>query len=75
MDARLTMVEGKILYRDGAYTDDSIEELEAAAVAAARAARLPSDPANRDRTRRYRSHICDHYRKLTAGALDPEVKA
>lgn len=75
MDARLTMVEGKILYRDGGYTDGSIEELEAEAVKAARAARLPADPANRDRTRRYRGHICDHYRKLTAEALDPDVKA
>lgn len=69
-DARLTMVEGRVLYRDGRYTDFAIEELEARAVAAARAARLPVDPTNRDRTKRYRSHICDHYRKLTAEAFD-----
>lgn len=74
-DAQLTMVEGRLLYLNGRYTDAAIEELEADAVAAARAARLPSDPANRDRTRRYRNHICDHYRRLTAEALDPATKA
>jgi cytosine/adenosine deaminase-related metal-dependent hydrolase len=73
-DAVMTMVNGRILYRDGRYTDLSIESLEADAAAVARAARRPADPANVARTRRYRSHICDHYRKLTADSPDPLVK-
>lgn len=70
-DARFTMVEGRVLYRDGRHTDAAIEELEAGAVAAARTARLPADPENRERTRRYRGHLCDHYRKLAAEEVAP----
>lgn len=74
-DAVLTMVNGRILYRDGRYTGLSIEELEMDAAAVARAARRPADPANVVRTKRYRSHICDHYRKLAADSPDPLVKS
>lgn len=65
-DARLTMVDGRILYQDGRYTDGSLEELEAAAAAAACAGRHPSDPANAERTRRLRGHLCEHYRQHAA---------
>lgn len=74
-DARLTMVEGRVLYRDGRHADAAIEDLEAQAAAAAASARLPADPANRDRTRRYRGHICEHYRTLTAEPVDPAITA
>lgn len=74
-DTVMTMVNGRILYRDGRYTDLSIETLEADAAAIALAARLPADPANSARTKHYRGHICDHYRKLTAEPSDTSVKS
>jgi len=70
-DVVMTMVDGRILYKDGRYTDLSIEALEADAAAVARAARRPDDSANTARTGRYRIHLCDHYRKLTANPSDP----
>jgi cytosine/adenosine deaminase-related metal-dependent hydrolase len=74
-DAAMTMVEGRILYRNGRYADASLDELEAQAAAAAQAARLPSDPANPERTQRYRGHLRDHFRKLTATSANPPVKS
>jgi 5-methylthioadenosine/S-adenosylhomocysteine deaminase len=60
-DARLTMVDGRILYHDGSFTDRTLLDAEAQAVAAAHAARLPADPANRDRAGRLHDRLCDHY--------------
>jgi cytosine/adenosine deaminase-related metal-dependent hydrolase len=73
-DAVMTMVNGRIVYRDGRYTDLSMEQLEADAAAIARAARRPADPANVTRTKRFRGHICDHYRKVTADFSVPRIK-
>jgi 5-methylthioadenosine/S-adenosylhomocysteine deaminase len=61
-DARLTMVDGRILFRDGKYTDQAVSDAEQLAVASARAARLPADNANRERTHRLQNHLCEHYR-------------
>lgn len=71
-DARLTMVEGKILYQDGRFTDTDLAEVEARAAEAAHAARLPTDPANRERTRRFQQRLGDHYRATTANAVRPK---
>jgi hypothetical protein len=60
-DARLTMVDGRILYHDGRFTDRTLLDAEAQAVAAAHAARLPADPANRERAGRLHDRLCDHY--------------
>ena len=71
-DARLTMVEGKILYQDGRFTDTNLAEIEARAAEAAHAARDPADPANRERTRRFQQHLRDHYR-TTADTVSPST--
>jgi 5-methylthioadenosine/S-adenosylhomocysteine deaminase len=63
-DARLTMVDGRVLYQDGAFADPTISDAEELAVASARAARIPVDSANRERTRRLQRHLCEHYRVL-----------
>lgn len=72
-DVRMTMVDGRVLYRDGRYSDISLDELEGQAAAAAEAARLPRNPADSDRTQMYRQYLYDHYQQLTdrsAGALN-----
>lgn len=74
-DTVMTMVEGRVLYRDGRYADPSLERLEADAAAAAQAARLPTDPANPERTRRYRARLREHFCKLTAGSAAPSAKS
>jgi len=61
-DTQMTMVDGRVLYLNGEYTDTDIGALEAEAADAALAARIPSDPANTDRTRDLRERLCDHYR-------------
>ncbi len=63
VDVRMTMIDGRVLYRDGHYADLALRELEAEAAAAAQAARLGRDPADTGRTQRYRQHLCDHYRQ------------
>jgi cytosine/adenosine deaminase-related metal-dependent hydrolase len=70
-DARLTMVDGRILYQDGAYADPDLSDVEEMAVASARAARIPVDYANRERTHRLQKHLCEHYRAL---ADDPAAR-
>jgi cytosine/adenosine deaminase-related metal-dependent hydrolase len=73
-DVRMTMVDGRVLYQDGRYADVSLSELESEAATSARKARLPSDPGDADRTMRYRHHLCDHYRSLTARSAEPSTK-
>lgn len=65
-DTRLTMVEGRILYRDGRHTAASLEEAAAVAAEVAAAARLPKDIRNVDRTRRLQTHLCRHYQEFAA---------
>jgi cytosine/adenosine deaminase-related metal-dependent hydrolase len=61
-DAEMTMVDGRVLYLNGAYTDTDLGALEAAVADAALAARKPGDPANVERTRNLRKSLRDHYR-------------
>jgi cytosine/adenosine deaminase-related metal-dependent hydrolase len=61
-DTQMTMVDGRVLYLNGNYTDTDIGVLEAAAANAAVAARSPSDSANTGRTEDLRKRLCDHYR-------------
>ncbi len=70
-DVRLTMVDGRILYQDGVYADPALSDAEELAVASARAARLPTDAANRERTPRLQEHLLEHYRVL---AEEPAVR-
>lgn len=62
-DAEMTMVDGRILYRDGAYTDASIANLEAEAKQAAIAARKPAQAGTVNKAHALRHHINDHYRR------------
>jgi cytosine/adenosine deaminase-related metal-dependent hydrolase len=65
-DVRLTMVGGRVLYRDGRFADPSLmEAAETAAVASARAGRRPADPENLGRSLRLHGRLCDHYRGLS----------
>ena len=69
-DCRLTMVDGRVLYRDGRFTDPNLfDTAQAEAVATARAARLPADPANRERTRGLHGPLTDHFSAFMAGRL------
>jgi cytosine/adenosine deaminase-related metal-dependent hydrolase len=60
-DVRLTMVDGRILYRDGRLSGVDLDEIEQAAVATARLARRPKDSANRERALRLHDHLRRHY--------------
>jgi 5-methylthioadenosine/S-adenosylhomocysteine deaminase len=71
-DVRLTMVGGRICYRDGAFPHLSLSDVEEQAVRAAGAARRPKDPADRDRTAELRSHLVAHYQKVTAGRRETD---
>jgi len=64
-DALMTMVDGRVLYRDGRHLHTDIAELEARAREAAFAARRPADPANTARTHALRAALGGHYRKFS----------
>src|SRR5262245_37654944 len=64
-DIRLTMVDGRILYRDGRLTGLDIADIEQAAAGAARQARLPADAASRERARQLDPHLRRHYRAVS----------
>jgi 5-methylthioadenosine/S-adenosylhomocysteine deaminase len=70
-DARLTMVDGRILYQDGRFADASLADAEEMAAAAARNARRANDPVGRERAHRLHPHLCDHYREVTSKAVMP----
>ena len=61
-DVRLTMVDGRVVYRDDRHTLLDIEEVEQEAAAAADAARLQPDPKKVACTRTLRHHVTEHYR-------------
>ncbi len=63
-DTQMTMVDGRVLYLNGEYTDTEISALEDKACEAARSARRPADPANIDRTKKLRQSLSDHYCRL-----------
>ncbi|MDC7785598.1 amidohydrolase family protein [Rhodoplanes sp. TEM] len=63
-DVRLTMIDGRIVFRDGSLVGQDLAEIEAAAVASAQGARRPKDPANRDYAARLRGHLCSHYQRV-----------
>jgi cytosine/adenosine deaminase-related metal-dependent hydrolase len=66
-DVRLTMVEGRIRYRDGRLVGLDLESIEQAAAAAAASARRPLDPLQRDRAAQLHDHLFRHYQQVTAG--------
>lgn len=72
-DTRLTMVDGKILYRDGQFADPGLLEIEVEAVAMARGARLPADRRNRELAGLLHGHLCDHYGGFMAEAVSQPV--
>jgi len=63
-DVRLTMVDGRILYRDGRLLELDLGEIEAAAIASAHAARRPKDVANTARTLQLDDHLRRHYQRV-----------
>jgi 5-methylthioadenosine/S-adenosylhomocysteine deaminase len=68
-DVRLTMVDGRILYRDGRLPGLDLDEIEQAAVASARSARRPKESANRERALRLDDHLRSHYRSVAASRV------
>jgi 5-methylthioadenosine/S-adenosylhomocysteine deaminase len=69
-DCKLTRVDGRVLYHDGRFTDASLfETAEAEAVATAMAARMPADPADRERARHLQADLCNHFGDFAAGHL------
>lgn len=60
-DARMTMVNGRILYRDGRFTDLDVATLVEEAVSVAKRARRPSDMKNRERYEILRPRLEEHY--------------
>lgn len=67
-DTEMTMVDGQVLYLNGAFTNADIAKLEAEAREAALAARTPPDAKNTERTGRLREAVCGHYRDIAADA-------
>lgn len=61
-DVAMTMVGGRIVFEAGRYTGIDLDRVEAEAAKSAKLARLPADPANVDRTRRFRAELAEHYR-------------
>jgi 5-methylthioadenosine/S-adenosylhomocysteine deaminase len=62
---RLTVVDGRIVYRNGALTTVDRQRVEREAADAALAARLPREIANRDRAPALREQLVAHYRSVT----------
>jgi len=65
-DVRLTMVDGRIVYRDGELPGLDMDEIERAAAAAACRARRPTDGASRERTAQLDGQLRRHYAGITA---------
>ncbi len=64
-DVRLTMVDGRVLYRDGDLQHLDKQELKAQAADAARRARAPIEPDDLARTQDLRARLAAHYTMLT----------
>ena len=67
-DVRLTMVDGRVVYRDGRHTFVDIEDVERQARESALAAHRPTDPANVDRSVTLHRHMLEHYQETTSGS-------
>lgn len=70
-DVRLTMVAGRILYRDGCLTELDLEDIQFRAGEAARRARSAPDGAG-DVVDRLRPHLAEFYGRLTAETRFPD---
>ena len=60
-DIAMTMVDGRVIYEEGAFLNVDLASVKLAAMRAAEAARLPSDPANVARTKMLREELGKHY--------------
>jgi len=72
-DVALTMVAGKVLYRDGILTNLDLASVRADAAAAALAARVPADPADIDMTARLKPYLSAFYAQMTTTTRFPDV--
>ncbi len=61
-DVRMTMIGGRVVFEAGSYPGIDIDEVKHAASRAAAAARLPANPGNIGRTKRFRSELARHYK-------------
>jgi len=68
-DVRLTMVDGRIRYRDGRLRGLDMDEIEQAAATAAQRARRPQDGAISEHALRLDGHLRRHYEGITASCL------
>lgn len=64
-DVRLTMVDGRVLYREGELADLDKQELMAQAADAASRARVPLDASDLSHTRALGIRLREHYARLT----------
>lgn len=72
MDVRMTMVAGRILFRDGRFPHLDYAAIAEAAGSAAAAARLPAEPGDIALTEFLRPKLADFYASLTAGTRFPD---
>ena len=71
-DVRLTMVDGRVVYRDGRHTLLDIEEVERQARESALAASRPKEPANADRMMTLHRHMMEHYQETASRDRDDD---
>ena len=64
-DVKMTMVDGRVVAREGRLVDLNLREVQERAAESALRARLPADIANRDRARALREQMVAHYRRTT----------
>ncbi len=65
-DVRMTMVDGRIVYRDGVLRSMDEAELRARALTAVEASHRTMTPKEQRNLQRLRKHIAAHYRDMTA---------
>jgi cytosine/adenosine deaminase-related metal-dependent hydrolase len=64
-DVRLTMVDGRIRYKDGHLIGLDLDDIEQQAARAAGKARRPARSLDHGRAIVLRKHLCDHYQQTT----------
>ena len=64
-DIRMTMVDGRVVFRDGELVSHDRNEVQERAADAALRSRLPQDMTNRDRARALRQYLVSHYQANT----------
>jgi cytosine/adenosine deaminase-related metal-dependent hydrolase len=64
-DVRLTMIDGRVRYKDGELIGLDLEEIEQQAARAAGRARRPARPLDHERATALHGHLCSHFQQAT----------